>query len=107
MTDQDNSPLGDLAGAPAKPEPAITRAQIRAGRGMLDWTQEELSARTGISATSIGAIESGKSTPHQSTEKRIKTAFETAGLTFFPGAIIDRAQLLKTLYPNQPLPTEK
>jgi len=61
---------------------AITTAQIRGARGILDWSQAELSARTGISATSIGSIENGQTTARASTLSLIQKAFETAGIEF-------------------------
>lgn len=60
----------------------ITTAQIRGARGILGWSQSDLSERTGISATSIGAIENGSSTPRESSLIKIRTAFETGGIEF-------------------------
>lgn len=48
----------------------------------MDWSQSDLSERTGISATSIGSIENGQSTPRASTLDAIRKAFETAGIEF-------------------------
>ncbi|MEM6780531.1 MAG: helix-turn-helix transcriptional regulator, partial [Pseudomonadota bacterium] len=61
---------------------SITTAQIRGARGILDWSQADLSERTGISATSIGSIENGQSTPRASTLDAIRKAFESAGVEF-------------------------
>ena len=63
----------------------ISTGQIRAARGLLNWTQGELSKRTGISTTSIGAIESGDTQPRASTLELFQKAFEEAGVEFFPG----------------------
>ena len=60
----------------------ITTAQIRGARGILNWSQGELAERTGISATSIGSIENGQSTPRASTLQTICKAFEDAGIEF-------------------------
>lgn len=60
----------------------ITTAQIRAARGILNWNQTDLAERTGISATSIGSIENGQTTPRASTLATIRSAFETAGVEF-------------------------
>lgn len=61
---------------------SITIAQIRGARGILDWSQGDLSERTGISSTSIGAIENGQSTPRASTLAVIKKTLESAGIEF-------------------------
>ncbi len=61
---------------------AITTAQIRGARGILNWSQSDLADRTGISATSIGSIEKGQSQPRESTLKLIKQAFEDSGIEF-------------------------
>jgi transcriptional regulator with XRE-family HTH domain len=60
----------------------ITTAQIRGARGLLDWSQSELSRRTGISTTSIGNIESGHTQARESTLALIRTAFERSGVDF-------------------------
>jgi transcriptional regulator with XRE-family HTH domain len=60
----------------------ITTAQIRGARGLLDWSQAELSRRTGISTTSIGNIESGHTQARESTLSIIRKAFEDGGIEF-------------------------
>lgn len=60
----------------------ITTAQIRGARGILNWSQSDLADRTGISATSIGSIENGQSTPRANTLQTIQKAFENAGIEF-------------------------
>lgn len=64
----------------------ITTAQIRGARGILNWSQADLAERTGISATSIGSIENGVSTPRASTLASIQNAFENVGIEFTPGS---------------------
>jgi transcriptional regulator with XRE-family HTH domain len=60
----------------------ITTAQMRGARGLLNWSQSELSKRTGISTTSIGNIEAGNTQPRETTLKLIRQAFENAGIEF-------------------------
>jgi len=60
----------------------ITMAQIRCARGLLDWSQAELSRRTDISTTSIGNIESGNTQARESTLQVIRNVFERAGIDF-------------------------
>lgn len=62
----------------------ITTAQIRGARGVLNWSQGDLSERTGISATSIGSIENGLTQPRDSTLNLIQKAFEDSGIEFLP-----------------------
>ncbi len=61
---------------------SITTAQIRGARGILGWSQQDLSQRTGISATSIGAIENGTTSPRESTLKTLRKTFENSGIEF-------------------------
>ena len=61
---------------------SITTAQIRGARGILNWSQQDLAQRTGISATSIGAIENGQTTPRESTLATIRKTLETGGIEF-------------------------
>ena len=61
---------------------SITTAQIRGARGILNWSQSDLAERTGISATSIGSIENGQSTPRSNTLNTIRKSFEDAGIEF-------------------------
>lgn len=63
---------------------AISTAQMRGARGLLNWSQQDLSERTDISSTSIGSIENGISTPRESTMQAITKAFEDAGIEFLP-----------------------
>ena len=60
----------------------ISTAQMRGARGLLNWGQNDLSERTGISTTSIGSIENGISIPRESSLNAIRKAFEDAGIEF-------------------------
>ena len=60
----------------------ITTAQIRGARGILNWSQGDLSDRTDISATSIGSIENGLTQARESTLTIIQKTFEDAGIEF-------------------------
>ena len=62
----------------------ITTAQIRGARGILNWSQGDLSDRTDISATSIGSIENGLTQARESTLTIIQKTFEDAGIEFLP-----------------------
>lgn len=58
----------------------ITADQIRAGRGLLGWSQTELSKRTGLSTPAIGNIEIEKHKPTLETQAKIIRAFDEAGI---------------------------
>lgn len=60
----------------------ITAKQIRAARGLLDWSQETLAEKSGISATTIRKIESGCISPRIATTGGIQKALEDAGIDF-------------------------
>lgn len=60
----------------------ITTAQMRGARGLLNWSQSELSRRTSISTTSIGNIEAGNTQPRETTLRLIRQAFENSGIEF-------------------------
>jgi len=62
--------------------PVITSAQLRAARAWLNWSQDDLSARSGISQRSIARYERGHSVPYADTLVSLRTAFEAAGIRF-------------------------
>lgn len=48
----------------------------------MNWSQQDLAQRTGISATSIGSIENGQTTPRASTLETIRNTLERNGIEF-------------------------
>lgn len=52
---------------------------------MLDWTQEELAERAGISGTCLDTIERGLSNAGVSTMRTIQRILEEAGIAFTNG----------------------
>lgn len=60
----------------------ITTAQIRGARAILNWSQAELATKSGLSPTSVGAIEKGQSTPRDQTLNILRKALENAGIEF-------------------------
>jgi transcriptional regulator with XRE-family HTH domain len=61
----------------------ITSEQCRAARGLLNWTQAELAARSSLSVVSVRAFEKGGSM-RGSNLKLIRLVFEAAGVIFIP-----------------------
>ena len=62
----------------------ITSAQIRAARGMLDWSRKDLAQFSGMSFASMMRLESFEGVPSSNfkTLEAIKIAFEKAGIEF-------------------------
>ena len=62
----------------------ITSAQIRAARGMLDWSRSDLAQRSGVGFSSMMRLESAVGVPgaQVKTLDAIKKAFESAGIEF-------------------------
>lgn len=60
----------------------ITRAQIRAARALIDWTQTDLARASGVSRVAIKNLERGATDPRLSTISNIRAAFDQAGVIF-------------------------
>ena len=60
----------------------ITSAQIRAGRGLLRWTQAALASRAAVSAVTLNMIESDQVAPRTRTLDAIRRAMEREGVRF-------------------------
>lgn len=56
--------------------------QIRAARSLLDWTQDDLAERSGISKYSVTNMEGGRTEPQKGTLDRIIRSLELAGIEF-------------------------
>ena len=54
--------------------------QIRAARGLLDWTVSDLAKRAGVGKTTISSIETGKSAGSLEVLKNIYFAFKCSGI---------------------------
>lgn len=61
----------------------LTPSQCRAARALLDWTQPDLVAATGLSAVTIRAFEKG-GVMRDSNKTLLRLAFEKAGVQFIP-----------------------
>ena len=60
----------------------VTSAQIRAARGLLNWSVRELAERSGVHRNTITNFETGKSGGDASTLSAIRATLETAGVIF-------------------------
>ena len=62
------------------PNQLIYAAQIRAARGLLNWSQGELAERAGVSKQSVTRIENGMADPRFSTMTALNEAIRGAGV---------------------------
>jgi transcriptional regulator with XRE-family HTH domain len=60
--------------------PALTPGQCRAARGLIDWTQEDLAERAGLSRSTVRDFEKGRHELHRASAAVIRGAFEAAGI---------------------------
>src|SRR3954471_23480116 len=58
----------------------LSSEQCRAARALLDWTQEELAERAGVSRSTVRGFENGQHEPHRASAAMIRTALEQAGV---------------------------
>ncbi|MCJ2021201.1 helix-turn-helix domain-containing protein [Methylobacterium sp. E-065] len=63
---------------------SLSAAQSRAARGLLDWSQTELAARSNLSESTIRDFEKGRRVPAPNNLAAIQRALEAAGLEFIP-----------------------
>lgn len=49
---------------------------------MLNWTQDDLAKRAGVSDLTVRKFESGRTTPQRATLTIMRQTFEAAGVTF-------------------------
>lgn len=61
---------------------AISSSQIKAARALVDWSQEDLSAASGLSIATVRKLELGFISPRHTTTSMIRTALERAGCEF-------------------------
>ena len=60
--------------------PQLTPAQCRAGRGLLDLTQEELAARAGLARSTVRDFEGGRHCLHRASAAQVIRVFDEAGV---------------------------
>jgi transcriptional regulator with XRE-family HTH domain len=62
----------------------LTPEQCRAARGLLDWTQEDLAKRAGVSRSTVRDYEKGRHVLHRTSAAQIVLALEKAGAVLIP-----------------------
>ena len=69
----------------ADPMSGISSSQVRAARGMLDWSMIRLAKAAGVSISTVKRFEDEQAAPtSESTEATIRHALEIAGIRFLP-----------------------
>jgi transcriptional regulator with XRE-family HTH domain len=63
----------------------MTPDQSRAARGLLDWSQAELAARSNLSESTIRDFEKGRRVPSINNLAAIRRALQAAGVEFIDG----------------------
>jgi transcriptional regulator with XRE-family HTH domain len=63
----------------------MTPDQSRAARGLLDWSQAELAARSNLSESTVRDFEKGRRIPSINNLAAIRRALEAAGVKFIDG----------------------
>lgn len=62
----------------------ISLPQIRAARGLINWTQRQLADAAGLSLRTLSSIELGETVPRLDTLSSIQSAFEAKNVIFGP-----------------------
>lgn len=60
----------------------VLAAAIRAGRGALSWSQQELADRSGVSMPTVARLETSSGNPKLETVSRLIGAIEKGGVKF-------------------------
>ena len=63
----------------------LKRKHVAAARELLDMTQQDLAMATGLSLSTIQALESGRKVARSATIEKIREAFERRGIEFYNG----------------------
>src|SRR4051812_8484848 len=74
----------------------ITIEQIKAARGLLDWSQEDLARKAELSKAAINNLERRIVLPRFATLQKIQTTMENAGVEFIEGpGVRQRGEILQ------------
>lgn len=61
---------------------ALTASQCRAGRALIEWTQQQLSQAASIDSQTIADFEKRFKAADETTRRRLRAALEAAGVVF-------------------------
>jgi hypothetical protein len=71
-----------MSSLPAPAPTALTSAQCRAGRALIEWSQAQLSQSASIDLQTIADFERRFRAPDETTRRRLRAALEAAGVVF-------------------------
>ena len=74
-----------------------TPSQIRAARGLLNWSQKDLAERAGVTEATVRNSEKEGATPNSKTSGKIQAALEFSGVIFTEDDGIKRRHIIKVL----------
>jgi DNA-binding XRE family transcriptional regulator len=63
----------------------LTRQQVVAARGLLEWTQDDLANAAGLSRITVHGFESGSRLVNEESEARIVLSLQQRGIEFTNG----------------------
>ena len=66
----------------------LTAAQSRAGRALVDWSQDKLAGASNLSESTIRDFEKGRRVPATNNLAAIRRALEAAGVEFKPDGAV-------------------
>lgn len=75
--------------------------QIKAARALLDWTVAQLAEKVGVGATTISAIETGRSAGSMEVLSKIFYAFQSAGIEIMDDGGVRPSQSRVSVYRGQ------
>lgn len=73
---------GDHLRPPGTVFPMVSGRQIRAGRALLNWSQQELADKAVVSANAVARLERGQADSRTSTVTAIEKALAKGGIEF-------------------------
>lgn len=76
---------------------SVQISQIRAARGMLDWSQKDLADHADVSEVSIRNLENEKNVPTKTTLDKILNAFSLAGVVFIDSGVVLKNETITTI----------
>ncbi|MDR3528695.1 MAG: helix-turn-helix transcriptional regulator [Rhizomicrobium sp.] len=66
----------------------LTPKQVRAGRALLAWSQQDLAKKAGVAASTVADFERGQRTPVPNNADAMRAALEQAGINFPAGGAV-------------------
>ena len=67
---------------------ALAPSQVRAGRALLAWSQQDLARNAQIGVSTVADFERGQRTPVQNNADAMRSALEKAGVKFMAGGAV-------------------